>query len=97
VCSRSEVALRVNSDVQVVALVGIEGHNSSGCTWRIVVCELGKGVAGRTIVLLAFAVDSEVLFQSLISSFGLSITFGMIAQGKMKLHVKSKAKGLKEV
>jgi len=41
--SRSEVALGVNSNVQVVALVGIEGRNTGGRTWRVVVCELGEG------------------------------------------------------
>jgi len=41
--SQSEVVLGVNSDVWVVTLVGIEGHNTGGRTWRIVVCELGKG------------------------------------------------------
>ena len=76
--SQSEVTLRVNSDVRVVALVGIEGHNTGGCTWHVVVCKLSKGQQVEPIVLLVVAVDSEILFQSLISSFGLSITFGVI-------------------
>jgi len=41
--SQSEVTLGVNSNVWVVALVGIEGCNTGGCTWRVVVCELGEG------------------------------------------------------
>ena len=36
--SRSKVALEVNSDVLVVTLVGIEGHNTGGHTWHVVVC-----------------------------------------------------------
>jgi len=39
--SRSEVALGVNSDVRVVALVSIEGCNTGSRTLRVIVCELG--------------------------------------------------------
>ena len=70
--------LGVNSNVWVVALIGIEGHNTGGCTWHIVVCELREWEQAKPIVLLVIAVDSDVLFQSLISSFALSITFRMI-------------------
>jgi len=47
--------------------------------------------------LLVVAIDSEVLFQSLISSFSLSITFGMISGSEVKLHVQRSSKGLEEV
>ena len=40
--SQSEVTLRMNSNVQVVALVGEEGRNTSRSTGCIVVGELGK-------------------------------------------------------
>ena len=41
--SQSKVVLGVNSDVRAVALVSIEGCNTGGRTWHIVVCELGEG------------------------------------------------------
>ena len=41
--SGCEVALRMNSNVWVVALVGEEGHNTSRSTGHIVVGELSKG------------------------------------------------------
>jgi len=47
--------------------------------------------------LLVVAIDSEVLFQSLIRSFGLSITFRMISGSEMKLHVQCSSKGPEEV
>ena len=49
------------------------------------------------IVLLVVAIDLEVLFQSLISSFSLSITFGMISGSEVQLHVQCNSEGLEEV
>ena len=87
----------MNSNVQVVALIGIEGCNTSGCTCCVIVCELSEWEQAEPIVLLVIAVDSDVLFQSLISSFGLSITFRMITQGEMKLHVETETERSEEV
>jgi len=49
------------------------------------------------IVLLVVAIDLEVLFQSLIHSFSLSITFGMISRSEVKLHVQRSSEGPEEV
>ena len=87
----------MNSNVLMVAFVGIEGHNAGGSTWRIVLCKLSKWEQVEPIVLLVVAVDSDVLFQSLISSFGLSITFRMITGGEVKLHVESETERSEEV
>ena len=87
----------MNSNVWVVALIGIEGRDTGGSTWCIIVCELGEWEQAKPIVLLVIAIDSDVLFQSLISSFGLSITFRMITQGEMKLHVESKTERSEKV
>ena len=95
--SRSEVTLRAKSNVQMIALVGIERCNTGSSTWHIVVCKLSEWEQAKSIVLLVVSVDSDVLFQSLISSFSLSITFRMITGGEVKLHVENKAKRLKEV
>ena len=37
---RSKNMLGMNSNVRMIALIGKEGHNSSGCTWHIVEGEL---------------------------------------------------------
>jgi hypothetical protein len=37
----SEIALGMNGNVWVVTLVGKEGRNTGGCTWRVVEGELG--------------------------------------------------------
>ena len=42
----------------------------------------------RPIVFLVVAIDLEVLFQSLIGSFGLSVTFRMVSRSEMKFHVQ---------
>ena len=87
----------MNSNVRVVALIGIEGCNTGGCTWCVVVCKLGEWEQAKPIVLLVVAVDLDVLFQSLINLFSLSVTFRIITRGEVKLHVKSKTERLEEV
>ena len=84
----------------MVALIHIEGRNTGSCTWCVIVCELSEWDQAEPIVLLKLlvvAVDSDVLFQSLISSFGLSVTFRMVTRGEMKLHVKSETERLEEM
>ena len=51
----------------------------------------------RPIVLLVVAIDLEVLFQSLLSLFSLSITFRIISGSGVKLHVQCISEGLEEV
>jgi hypothetical protein len=48
-------------------------------------------------VLLVVAIHSEVLFQSLIYTFSLTVAFGMISRGEMQCHVECLPKGPKEV
>ena len=81
----------MNSNAWMVALVGVEMCNAHGSTWHVVVCKLSEWEQAKPIVLLVVAVDSDVLFQSLISSFSLSVTFRMMTGGEVKLHVKSEA------
>jgi len=85
--SGCEVTLGMNSNVRVVALVGEEGRNASRSTGRVVVSELGKWQEFGPVVLLVIAVDSEVLFQSLVRSFSLAVPFRMITRGEVQLHV----------
>jgi len=56
-----------------------------------------SGKSSDQLFLLVVAIDSEVLFQSLISSFGLSITFGMISRCEVKLHVRRGSEGAEKV
>ena len=81
----------------MVALIHIEGRNTGSCTWCVIVCKLSEWEQAEPIVLLVVAVDSDVLFQSLISSFGLSITFRMVTRGEMKLHVESETERSEEM
>jgi len=47
--------------------------------------------------LLVIAIDLEVLFQSLVHLFSLSISFGMISGGEVEFHVKCGAEGLEKM
>ena len=40
------------------------------------------------VVLLVIAVDSEILFQSLVSAFGLSIALRVVTRGEVQFHVQ---------
>src|SRR5882724_3630268 len=87
----------MNCKVQMITLIGKEGCNAGSGTRSIVISELSYWKEFGPIILLVVAIDSEVLFQSLISSFGLSITFGVISGSEVKLHVQCSSKGPEEV
>jgi hypothetical protein len=89
--------LRMYGDVQVVSFVGKERRSASGCTGSIVVSEFSEGKEQRPVVLLVVAEYTEVLFKCLIELFSLSVSFRMIAQGEVNLHVQCLPKGLEEV
>src|SRR6266481_8485846 len=89
--------LGVKCEVWVVALVCEEWGNSHGAARCVVVCELGKGEEARPVVLLVVAVDMEVLFQSLVSVLGLSVTFWVVSRGEVQLHVQGGAMGPEEM
>ena len=76
-------------DVRVISLVSEEWGYSGGSTRGIVVCELRKWEKLPPVVLLIIAVNLDVLFQCLISAFGLSVAFRMVTGGEVKLHIKS--------
>ena len=69
---------RKDSDVGMIAFVGEERSYAGSSAGRVVVCEFGKGKDFRPIVLLVVAEDVKIPFQSLIETFGLSITFWVI-------------------
>jgi hypothetical protein len=87
----------MHCDVQVISFVGKEGRSAGGCTQSIVVSEFSKRKVQRPVVLLVVAEYVEVLFECLIESFSLSISFRVIAQGEVNLHVQRLSEGLEEV
>ena len=76
-------------DVQVISFVSEEWGYSGGSTRGIVVCEFHEREKLSPVVLLVVAVNPDVLFQCLISAFGLSVTFRMVTGGEVKLHIES--------
>ena len=75
-------------DVGVISLVGEEwGYMyTSGGVGRIVVHELCDRQEFGPVVLLVVIKYSEILFQCLISSFCLSVTFGVVSRSKVEFH-----------
>ena len=72
----------------MVSFIGKKQGDSHGGIRGIIISKLGDGEQIRRIVLLVVVVYSEVLFQSLIHSFGLSIALGVITGGKVEFHVQ---------
>ena len=73
----------------MVAFVGKERRDTSGSARSIVISEFCKWEEVSPVVLLVVAIDAEVLFQSLVSTLGLTITFRMVTRGKVQLDVES--------
>ena len=87
----------MDGKVWVIAPVGIERGNGGSHARSIVVSDLREWEQSEPVVLLIVAVDTDVLFQGLISVLGLTITFGMVSRGEVQLHVQGHAKRLEEV
>jgi len=81
---KTEAQVGVDCDVGVVAFVGEEGGDTSGCARGVVKRELHKWEEFGPIVLLVVTVDSEVLFESLVRPLGLTISFWVITRGEMQ-------------
>jgi len=81
----------------MITFVSEEGGNAHSGTWSIIVSKFRQREEFRPIVLLVIAIDSNVLFQGLIRSFSLSISFGVITGGEMELHIQSCSERPEEV
>ena len=81
----------------MVAFVGKEGGNSSSSGRSIVVSKLRERKEIGPVVLLVVAVGAEILFQSLVRAFGLTIAFGVISGGEVESDVEGFGKGMEEV
>ena len=92
-----QIALRVDSEVGVIALVGEEGRDSGGGVGSVVVRELRKRQELRPVVLLVVAVESEVLFKGLVDALRLAITFRVVSRREMKFHVERSSEGAEEM
>ena len=84
-----EVAIGVDGEVGVIALIGEEGGYTRGSTRHIVVGEFRERKEFWPIVLLVVAVDPEVLLECLVGTLGLTISLGVITGGEMQVHVQS--------
>jgi hypothetical protein len=71
--------LRVDSDVQMITLIGKEGGDTSCSGGNIIVGKLSQRKEGGPIVLLVIAINPKILFKGLIGPFGLTITFGVVS------------------
>ena len=80
----------------MVSFVHKERRDTSGSIRCIVVGKFGKGYQLGPIVLLVVAVDSKVLFQGLVDTFGLSIAFGVISKVKCNFMSKALPRDLKK-
>ena len=85
----------VNHEVQVVALIGIKGHDSGSSTGCIIIGKLSQGKEFVPVVL--DAEDPDILLQGLVGLFRLTVSFRVVTGGEMKLHVECKSKGPDEV
>ena len=72
----------------MVSFIGKIRRDSSGGIRGIIISKFGDGEQIQPIALLVVAVYSEVLLLSLIHSFGLSVTFGVITGVEVELHVQ---------
>ena len=81
----------------MVAFVGKEGGNSSSSGRSIVVSKLREQKEIGPVVLLVVAVGAEILFQSLVRAFGLTIAFGVISRGEVESDVEGFGEGTEEV
>ena len=73
-----KVSLWVDSEVQVIAFVGIEWGDLRCGAQGVVVCKLADWEELVPVVLLVVAVDPDVLFQGLVSALSLPIIFQMV-------------------
>ena len=81
----------------MITFVCVEWGDHRSHAWSIIVGKLHKGKESEPVVLLIVTVDPNVLFQGLISALSLPITFWMVSQGEVQLHVQGCAKRLEEV
>jgi len=93
----TEAQVGVDCNVGVVAFIGEEGTDTSGCARGVVKRKLCKWKEFGPVVLLVVTVDSEILFECLVCPLGLTISFWEIARGEMKGNSESFSERAEEV
>ncbi len=83
----SDIPVGMHGNCEVVTLIGVERGNTCGGVRRVVIGEFRKQKQRASIVLLVITVSAEILFECLIDSFSLTVSFGMITRGEMDTHV----------
>jgi len=81
----------------MVTFVSKERCNTSCGAQSIIVSKFCQREEFRPIVLLIIAIDLNVLFQGLICSIGLSVSFRLITGGEMELDIQSCSERSEEV
>src|ERR1700720_2105527 len=76
-------------NVGVITFISEEWRNTRCSTRSIVKSKLGQWKESFPVILLVVAVHTQILFQSLVCLFGLSIAFRVISRSKVKLHIQS--------
>src|SRR6266705_4967232 len=94
---RSQVSLRMDGEVGVVAFVGKEGRDARGSIRSIIVCKLCKRQELRPIVLLVVRVYPQILLKHLVHSLSLSVSFQVVARGEVESDIKGLAQGMEEM
>src|SRR5262245_54556242 len=83
-CSiRGKISFSMNSNAWIVSFVCVERRNTRSSIRCVVVGEFGDGKEFFPVVLLIIAINPNVLFQCLISSFRLAVSFRMITGGEV--------------
>ena len=86
--SGNKIVFRMDGDGRVIAFVG-EERRYSGCSiWSIVISKLGQRKEQTPVILLIVGIHMEILLQGLVDSFGLTITFWVISESEVQLHIK---------
>ena len=70
----------------MVTLAGKKWRNTGGSTRSVVLRELCKQKKIRPVGLLVVDISTDVLFEGLVGTFCLIVTFGMITRGKVENH-----------
>ena len=92
----SDLLVQGRGEIRVVAFVREEGGNAGSVIHSVVVSELGHGEERGPIVLLVGTEDSEDLFEGLVDSLSLSVSFRVVSGGKVEVHVQSFPQGAEE-
>lgn len=94
---RSDFSIRMDGNARIVAFVRVEGRDACGVVGVVVGGKLCEREESGPIVLLIAAVETKVLFQGLVGTFGLSVGFRMMSDGVVEFDVQNFPEGSEKV